>query len=120
MNVIYSTTIKQRLVIGFILCALFAAISGGIGFVSLQQVQVSSRSIMDDFDQHQEKQNMQIALMMPLRALMSEVMAAVNLEELEKAVQTLGQLREQGKGENDHVTVSAPAGEIKYTIIKIT
>ena len=25
-----------------------------------------------------------------------------------------------GKGENDHVTVSAPAGEIKYTIIKIT
>ena len=25
-----------------------------------------------------------------------------------------------GRGENDHVTVSAPAGEIKYTIIKIT
>ena len=25
-----------------------------------------------------------------------------------------------GKGENDHVTVSAPAGEIEYTIIKIT
>lgn len=95
------------------LCALFAAVSGGVGYVSLQQVQVSSHGIMSEFDQHQEKQNLQIAQMMPLRALMSEVMAAVNLEELEKPIQTLAQLRKQGKGENDQ-TFSSTADLIEH------
>ncbi len=103
MKIIYLMTIKQRLAIGFILCALFAATSGGIGFVSLQQVQVSNHDIMDKFDQHQAKQNLQIAQIMPLRALMSEIMTADNPERLGKAVKTLTQLREQGKGENDQI-----------------
>ncbi len=71
--------------------------------MSLQQVQISSYDIMNRFDQHQKKQNLQIAQIMPLRALMSEVMVADNLEKLKKPVQTLARLQKKKKGENDQI-----------------
>jgi len=100
VNIFYSMTIKKRLFLGFFLCVLFTAMSGGIGFISLRQVQESSRNIMTEFVQHLQKQNIQFNQLMPLKSLMNGIIAAENHKQLLSLEQNLANLRQKEDNSN--------------------
>ena len=95
MRILTRMALKWRLLAGFLLCALLTGLSGGIGILSLGQVQSNMKGTTVDID----KQTTQSRQLIPLRGLAAFITNAEDEAELEEAYKKLQRLRDIGTTE---------------------
>jgi methyl-accepting chemotaxis protein len=93
-------SLKWRLLVGFLLCAILTAFSGGGGMLSLRQVQSKMEDTTIEIGTTIDDQNAQTSRLMPLRGLVSSIANAINKEELNKIETQLIQLVENKANED--------------------
>ena len=79
----FKTSLRWRLMTGFLLCAALTGLSGGAGVLSLKQIQRNIKITTEEVGLNFEKQNTQTRQAMSLRALATSISNAKSKEELE-------------------------------------
>ncbi|MDY6952249.1 MAG: HAMP domain-containing protein, partial [Thermodesulfobacteriota bacterium] len=94
MKKLLKSTLKWRLLLGFIVCTAIAGASGLAGVLSLGQIQRNMTRTTLEIDENIDRQVAQTNQMMPLRGFAIAIINAAHQEELE---QIEGKLREHGR-----------------------
>ena len=84
MRLIPSLRLRGRLLAGFLLCAVLAAVSGGVGILSLRQIESNTQSTAGDVTSLIEHQNAQSHEFTALRDLVDRIGAAQSQSAAEK------------------------------------
>lgn len=93
------TTLKVRLLGGFLLCAILAGFSGGGGILSLRQVQQNLKKTTLEISENIDRQNAQINRLMPLRTVVTSIINAENKNRLKEVTAILEQNPGHGSSE---------------------
>ena len=101
-----NTTIKLRLMVGFLICALLTGLSGGAGIWSLKQVQNNMKDTNNAIDANINKQNAQALQLMPLRCLANAIFNAENIQEIHETNKKVLELREKVTSHTDKKTIT--------------
>ncbi|MCD4719092.1 MAG: methyl-accepting chemotaxis protein [Desulfobacula sp.] len=96
-----NTSLKFRLLGGFLLCAVLTAISGGVGIFSLKQIQNNMEATIMEVGVNIDRQNGQINKLMPLRSLVALINNTEDEKMLTEADKKLQTLRDNMSGQND-------------------